>query len=204
MANPHCMGPTLNIAWKEKWPEVVIYMDSWAQVNILDMSRKNMFGTQVVYWYISLGISLLCIMTNGQVHQLQLAKSIVIRAKTFRLNIFLIICPRKRLATIQEELSQMGQTYYTKHMDLRGTWVNYSQCYGTPLGFSFRSKALILPMTRVLTADSSQLGSSLGITLSLRCCLIKFLPLPQRQFASNDSSMPVFTASVSCVNLGQF
>lgn len=79
----------------------------------------------------------------------------------------------------------MGQTYYTKHMDLSGTWVNYSQCYGTPLGSSFRSKALILPMTRVLTADSSQLGSSLGITLSLRCCLIKIPLLCQEQFASN-------------------
>lgn len=80
----------------------------------------------------------------------------------------------------------MGQTYYTKHMDLRGTWVNYSQCYGTPLGSFFRSEALILPVTRVLTVDSSQLGCSLVITLSLTCCLIKFLSPPQMQFSSND------------------
>lgn len=47
------MGTTLNIAWKEKWPEVVMYMDSWAQVNISDMSKKNMFGTQVIYRYVT-------------------------------------------------------------------------------------------------------------------------------------------------------
>lgn len=180
-----------------------MYIDSWAQVNILNMSKKNMFGTQVIYWYISFDISLLYLMTNVQVQQLQLSKSIVIRVQNFLVHILLITCPRKRLDTVQDELSQMEQTYDTKHMDLSSTWVDYSQCYGIPQGSSFRSKTFILPVTRVLTADSSQLGSSLGIMLSLRCCLIKVLFLPQRQFASNDQSVLVFMARVSCISLGQ-